>query len=132
MRRLILSITMIGSLIYAQAQEKLTMQECVRIALDNNLTVKRSVYNVETNRVGLLGAVGNFLPTLNFGVSGSQNYGRNLNPVTYQYFQGVTKTINPSLTSQVTIFNGLRNQYTFRQNKRSVEAADLDLQKAKN
>ncbi|MBS1557619.1 MAG: TolC family protein [Bacteroidetes bacterium] len=132
MKRLVLAFLGIGSLVSAYAQEKLSMQECIRIALDNNLTVKRSVYNVETNRIGLLGAKGNFLPSLSFNASGSQNYGRNLNPVTYQYYQGVTKTINPSVMSQITLFNGFKNQYTFRQNQKNVAAADLDLQKAKN
>ncbi|MBS1490727.1 MAG: TolC family protein [Bacteroidetes bacterium] len=132
MKRLVLVFFLIGSLISARAQEKLSMQECIRIALDNNLTVKRSVYNVETNRIGLLSAKGSFLPSLSFNASGSQNYGRNLNPVTYQYYQGVTKTINPSVMSQITLFNGFKNQYTFRQNQKNVAAADLDLQKAKN
>ncbi|WHZ09515.1 MAG: hypothetical protein OJF59_003271 [Cytophagales bacterium] len=132
MRRLVLFVFFTGSLVQVTAQEKLSMQECVRIALDNNLTVRRSVYNVESNRIGLLSSKGSFLPSLTFSTSASQNYGRNLNPVTYQYYQGVTKTINPSIMSQITLFNGLKNQYTFRQNRKNVEAADLDLQKAKN
>jgi outer membrane protein len=132
MKRILLPVVVVlSSLSLAQAQ-KMTMQECVKIGLDNNLTVKRGVYNVESNQVGLLAAAGNFLPTLNFNVSGSQNYGRNLNPVTYQYFQGITKTVNPSLTGQLILFNGLRYQHTYRQNKMNVQAADLDLEKAKN
>ncbi|MBS1487520.1 MAG: TolC family protein [Bacteroidetes bacterium] len=132
MKKLVLVFFMIGSWALAGAQEKLTMQECIQIALGNNLTVKRSVYNVETNRISLLTSKGNFLPSLNLNTSGSQNYGRNLNPVTYQYYEGVTKTINPAVMGQITLFNGLRNQYTFRQSKKNIEAADLDLQKAKN
>jgi outer membrane protein len=114
------------------AQQQMTLQECVKVALDNNLSVKRSVYNVETNQISFLGAKGNFLPTLNLNASASQNYGRNLNPVTYQYFQGVTRTVNPSLNGQLALFNGLRYQYTYKQSKKNVEAADLDLEKAKN
>jgi outer membrane protein len=110
----------------------MTLQECVRVALGNNLTVKRSVYNVETNRVNLLSAQGNFLPTLTLNANASQSYGRNLNPVTYQYFQGMTRTVNPSTSGGILLFNGFRNQYTYRQSKRSVAAADLDLEKAKN
>ncbi|HCW05876.1 MAG TPA: hypothetical protein DGG95_00730, partial [Cytophagales bacterium] len=111
----------------------MTLQECVRIALDNNLTVKRSVYNVETNRINFLSAKGNFLPTLTLSTSGSQNYGRALNPVTNQFIpNSITRTLNPSLQGQFLIFNGLRNQYTYRQNKNSLTAADLDLEKAKN
>src|SRR6267154_4380603 len=110
----------------------MTLQECVKVALDNNLTVKRGVYNVESNKVGLLSAKGNFLPTLTLVGSGSQSYGRNLNPVTYQYFQGITRTVNPSAQGGILLYNGLRNQNTYRQNKKNVEAADLDLEKAKN
>ncbi len=133
MKKLVLSIVVFGfGLSFAFAQQQMTLQECVKVALDNNLTVKRSVYNVETNRVNLLNAEGNFLPTLNLNGSGSQNYGRNLNPVTYQYFQGVTRTVNPSLTGNLLLFNGLRNQHTYRQNVKGLSAADLDLEKAKN
>ena len=132
MKKVILPLVVfILGLSFAQGQQ-MTMQECVRVALNNNLTVKRSVYNVESSRVGLLSAKGNFLPTLNLLGTGSQSYGRNLNPVTYQYFQGVTRTVNPSASGGILLYNGLRNQYTYRQNKRNVEAADLDLEKAKN
>src|SRR5258708_31678407 len=106
MRRIILPVVAVLCSWYFAQGQKMTMQECVKIGLDNNLTVKRSVYNVESNRVGLLSAKGNFLPTLNLNASASQNYGRNLNPVTYQYFQGITKTVNPSLTGQLVLFNG--------------------------
>lgn len=112
--------------------QQMTMQECVRVALGNNLTVKRGVYNAEGYRVNKLQAQGNFLPTLTLNANASQSYGRNLNPVTYQYFQGITRTVNPSASGGVLLFNGFRNQYTYRQSKRNVEAADLDLEKVKN
>ncbi len=132
MRKLVLPIVVILlNFSFAKGQQ-MSLQECAKVAIDNNLTVKRSVYNVESNQVNLLGAKGNFLPTLNLTTFGSQNYGRNLNPVTYQYFQGVTRTVNPSLNGQFLLFNGLRNIHTYRQNKMSVDAADLDLEKAKN
>jgi outer membrane protein len=111
----------------------MTMQECVKTALDNNLTVKRGVYNVETNRVNLLSAKGVFLPTLNLGGSGTQNYGRSLNPVTNTFIpNSVTRSLNGQLTGGLLLYNGLRAQYNYRSNKRFVEAADLDLEKAKN
>lgn len=131
MKRITLLIVVVMSWYFSQGQ-RMTLQECVKVALDNNLTVKRSVYNVESNRVGLLSAKGNFLPTLTLFGSGSQSYGRNLNPVTYQYFQGITRTVNPSASGGLLLYNGFRNQYTYRQNKKNVDAADLDLEKAKN
>src|SRR6266487_3807285 len=99
MRKLVVPIFVILlSLTFAKGQ-KMTMQECVKIALDNNLTVKRSVYNVESNKVGLLSAKGVFLPTLNLAGSGTKNYGRALNPVTNQFIpNSVTNSINGQLT----------------------------------
>lgn len=133
MRRIVLPvIAILLSLSFAKGQ-KMTMQECVKIALDNNLTVKRGVYNVETNRVNLLSAKGVFLPTLNIGGSGTQNYGRALNPVTNSFIpNSVTRSLNGQLTGNLLLYNGLRAQYNYRSNKRFVEAADLDLEKAKN
>jgi outer membrane protein len=132
MNKIILPVVALFFSLSIALGQQMTLQECVRVALNNNLTVKRSVYNAESNRVGFLSAKGNFLPTLNLIGSGSQSYGRNLNPVTYQYFQGVTRTVNPSAQGGILLYNGLKNQYTYRQNKRNVEAADLDLEKAKN
>lgn len=133
MRKLVLpALVVLLSLSFANAQ-KMTMQECVKIALDNNLTVKRGVYNVESNRVGLLSAKGVFLPTLNLNGSGSKNYGRALNPVTNLFIpNSVTNSLNGQLTGNFLLFNGLRAQNNYRSNKKNVEAADLDLEKAKN
>lgn len=111
---------------------KKTMKECVDVALENNLRIKRSVYNVESFRVNLLQAKGNFLPTLNLNGSYGQNYGRSLNPVSNQFVNRDANTINTQASSGLTVFNGLRIQNTFSQNKRDVESADKDLQKAKN
>ncbi len=133
MKKLVLPVvTILVSMSFAYGQ-KMTMQECVKTALDNNLTVKRGVYNVESNKVGLLSAKGVFLPTLNLAGSGTQNYGRALNPVTNSFIpNSVTRSLNGQLTGNFLLFNGLRAQYNYRSNKKNVEAADLDLEKAKN
>lgn len=109
-----------------------TLKECVDIALENNLRIKRSVYNVETFRANLLQAKGAFLPTLNAGGSFANNYGRAINPTTNQFVDRNSTTTSPQITSSITLFNGLRVQNSFRQNQRDVQSADYDLQKAKN
>jgi outer membrane protein len=109
-----------------------SLKECVDIALENNLRIKRSVYNVETFKANLLQAQGAFLPTLNAGASYANNYGRALNPTTNAFIDKNSTTISPSVNASLTLFNGLRIQNQFRQNQRDVNAADFDLQKAKN
>lgn len=109
-----------------------TLQECVKVALDNNLNVRRSVYNMEGFKVGLFQSKMAFLPTLNAGSSYGLNYGRALNPVTNQYINRNSNAINVQANSSLTLFNGLRLQNNFRQSQRDYEASEQDLQKAKN
>lgn len=109
-----------------------TLQECVKVALDNNLTVRRSVYNLENFKVGLFQSKMAFLPSLNAGSSYGLNYGRALNPVTNQYIARDNNTLNLQANSSLTLFNGLRLQNNFRQSQRDYEASEQDLQKARN
>ena len=114
------------------ASRTLSLKECVDIALEKNLRVKRSLYNVQSANVGLWQAKMAFLPTLNLGGSYGQNYGRAINPVTNQFINRDNNTLNAQVTSQLTLFNGLRLQNSFRQNRRDLDASNEDLQKAKN
>ena len=117
---------------YSQESKKMTLKECVDIALEKNLRIKRSIYNVETFRANMMQAKGAFLPTLNASGSYTNNYGRALNPTTNLFVDKNSTTITPSINASLPIFQGLRIQYTYQQNKRDVAAADYDLQKAKN
>ena len=117
---------------YAQDAKKWTLKECVDVALEKNLRIKRSTYNVETFRANLMQAKGSFLPTFSANGSYTNNYGRALNPTTNLYVDRNSTTISPSFSSNWTLFNGLRIQNSFRQNQRDVLASDYDLQKAKN
>lgn len=116
----------------SQEPKKLTLQECVKIGLENNLKVKRGEYNVESYGINLLQSKAAFLPTLNFGGGYGKNYGRALNPVSNLYVNRNSNTINLQASSSVTLFNGLRIQNSFRQSQRDYAASTLDLTKAKN
>jgi outer membrane protein len=116
----------------ARSQTKMTLQECVKVALDNNLTVKRSVYNAETFKVNLLASKAAFLPTFSANTSFGYNTGRSINPVTNTFITRETETVNASLNSSLLLFNGLRLQNSFRQNVRDSRAANFDLERVKN
>src|SRR6478609_5821211 len=96
--------------------KKWTLKECVDIALENNLRIKRSFYNVETFKANMLQAKGAFLPTVNLGGTYGQNYGRALNPVTNLYADRNSNTINVQGTGSFNLLNGLRVQYSYKQN----------------
>ena len=116
----------------AQEPQKLTLQECVKIALENNLKVKRGEYNVESYEINLLQNRMAFLPSLNLGSAYGKNYGRALNPVTNSYVNRNSNTLNVQASASLTLFNGLRIQNSLRQSQRDYAASNLDLTKAKN
>lgn len=60
-----------------------TLEECVRYALDNNITIKLSELDVKTADIDKRGALGSYLPTVNGNASHSWNIGLNVNG--YQY-----------------------------------------------
>ena len=133
-RFLLLAIPALLILQEAMAQEpqKLTLQECVKIALENNLKVMRGVFNVESYEINLLQSWMAFLPTVNAGGAYSKNYGRALNPVSNSFVNRNSNTINVQASASVTLFNGLRIQNSLRQSLRDYASSTLDLTKAKN
>lgn len=135
MVRVVLSVFALCLMVpFASAQEakKWTLKECVDIALENNLRIKRSRYTVESFQTNLLQSKAAFLPSVNASASFTNNYGRALNPVSNLFVDRNSTAISPSLNGSWTIFNGLRIQNNFKQSQRDLLASNHDLEKAKN
>jgi outer membrane protein len=134
MRKVVLAfLCMAGfAAIGQEASKTLTLQECVKIALENNLRVKRGLYNLKGAEINLTQSKMAMLPSANAGASFGRNFGRALNPVDNDFVDKNSNAANLQGTSSVTIFNGLRIQNTIRQNGREFEASSQDLEKAKN
>lgn len=111
---------------------KWTLRQCVDYMLNNNLNVERGKYNVESSRISYLQAVAAMLPNLNAGTSLNYAWGRSLNQVTYQYTTQQNYSINPSLNSSVTLFNGFRLYNNVKQTSTDFDATKFDLEKIKN
>jgi outer membrane protein len=128
----IILLSLVSLRAVAQDTVKYSLKECIDIAYQNNLRIKRSIYNIESFNINLTQAKAAFLPTLNLNGSNSNNYGRAVNPVTNQFVDRNSSNIGVSGQANLTLFNGLRNQNTYKQSKVDVDAANEDLQKAKN
>jgi outer membrane protein len=109
-----------------------TLKECVDYALANNLDVQGSQYNVESSEINYTQAKMAMLPSLNASVSNGYNWGRSINPVTNAFTTQQIRSLSPSASTSVTLFNGFRIQNTIKQNARDYQAAEQDLLKMKN
>lgn len=109
-----------------------TLKQCIDHATANNLNIKRSTYNVESFELDYKQSKWSMVPSLNGNISYGYNWGRSVNPVTYQYTNQQLNSINPGASSSVTLFNGFRIQNVIKQSDRSLEASEQDLARTKN
>ncbi|MFV8368390.1 TolC family protein [Flavobacterium sp. LB2R40] len=120
---LICSVTM-------QAQTKMwTLDECVKYALQNNISIKQSELDSKTALIDKKGAIGNFLPSLNASASHSWNIGLNQDITTGLLRNQTTQFTSAGANVGVDIYKGLQNQNTLRRANLSIIAAKYQLLK---
>lgn len=113
-----------------QAQtKKWTLEECVKYALDNNISIKQTELDTKTATIDKKGAVGNFLPTLNSNASHSWNIGLNQDPTTGLLRNQTTQYTSIGAGLGFDIYKGLQNQNTLRKANLSVLATKYQLTK---
>ena len=119
----------------AQAtQHKWTLDDCIRHAMENSITLKKSQVSILSSKEDVEQAKAALLPSLNAstnqsfgwrpwneaGVSTVAN-GTVVNKVSKTYYNG-----NYALNAQWTLWNGNKNRNTLKQNKLETEKAELD------
>lgn len=114
----------------AQAQTKLwTLEECVRYALDNNITIKLSELDVKNAEIDKKDVYGNYLPTVNGNASHSWNIGLNQDVTTGLLRNQTTQYSSLGVSAGVDIYKGLQNQNSYRRAKLSIVASKYQLLK---
>lgn len=111
---------------------RLTVQECVDIALKNNITVRQGQLTVDNNALQLKQARLNQLPAASFQGTQSFSSGLTINPTTNIYGQQSITSNNFQLNTSATIFNGFTLRNTVRQNDLTLRASAEELQATRN
>jgi outer membrane protein len=121
------------SFLMAGAQPKIwTLKACISLAMEKNIALNQSALSNEATRITWQQSRYMIYPNLNLSDAQNFSYGRSMDPVSYEYTnQNVSSNI-PALSSSVTLFGGLHNLNTIRENKLNYDAGSLDLEKQKN
>lgn len=113
-----------------QAQsKKWTLEECVRYALENNITIKQSELDLKNADIDKKAALGNYLPSVNGSASHSWNIGLNQDVTTGILRNQTTQYSSVGINAGVDIYKGLQNQNTMRKAKLSIVASQYQLLK---
>jgi outer membrane protein len=137
MRSIIIIMLLLTISINISAQEKLTLEKAIGIALHKNTTLLKSSNQISSYESGVQAAWGNFLPTLGANAgwqwSKTDQPGAYVDPNTGQVIDGSQqyRSYNIGLGTNWTLFDGLSNLATLSQSKDQLESAQLTLERIK-
>ena len=110
------------------AQEVWTLEDCVKRALEKNISIKQSQLDYVGSEIDKQGAIGNFLPNVNIGSSHSWNVGLNQNITTGLLENFTTQFSSMNLNLNVNIYNGLQNVKRLHRANLAILASQYQLE----
>jgi outer membrane protein len=123
-------------LIFASAkgigQNTFSLNKCLEIALENNISLGQGELNVQQNELGLIQSKANLLPSLNGSASHGYNWGQTIDPFTNQFATNRIQSNSFGLNTGVTIFNGFTLQNRIKQADLNLKISQLGLESSIN
>ncbi|MDX1365381.1 MAG: TolC family protein [Arenibacter latericius] len=109
-----------------------TLEECVRYAVDNNLTIEQYELDLDNALIDRSDAIGDMLPNFNINARISGNSGLVLDQSRNQQVTGTITTASGGFGSSVTLFDGLRNIHRLNRAKLNALANQYRLDNLKD
>jgi outer membrane protein len=111
--------------IESSAQEPWNLEKCINYAIEHNIQVKQTMLQSESSKSSLQQSKASTLPSLNADAGYSFNFGRSVDPTTYEFTDSKFGSMNASIYSSVTLFNGFQKYNTIKRNSYTL-MADLE------
>lgn len=129
MKTALLTLTVSILLTPLYAQEKMTLEACMKYAIEHSTSVQQQEIALEDARQNYIGAVASAMPSINASTGGTMNYGRSIDPATNAYTTTSTFNNSYSLSGSLTVFNGLSTINTIKATKvmRAMGVEELQL-----
>ena len=116
----------------ANAQKIWSLKDCIDYALNNNISVQQSIIASKIAAATYQQSVGSLFPSINASSSLNYNYGRSLDPTSYQYVDQTIQSRGASLNGNLPIFQGLELQHNLRKSSIDFDVSKLDVRKVQN
>ncbi len=113
-------------------QKKWTLEECVTYAVENNLSIAQFELDLENVAIDESDAFGAFLPDLNSSNTLSSNTGFSINPTNNAPTSSTANNISVGISSNITLYNGLRNIHRLNRAKMNTIANQYRLDDLKD
>ncbi len=114
------------------AQQQLTLQTCVDLAIKNGLTIRQANLQEQIAANTLFQSKANYLPQINAQANFRRTFGTTFDQVTFSRIEQATSIFSPSIALSFDLFAGLAKYYTLEQNKSAFKAAGAGVKLAQN
>ena len=108
-----------------------TLNDCISIALKNNLNLKSSILSANTAKINFQQSKADLLPSLSGSYNIGVNSGRSINPFTNDFINQELTFSNARLNLDATIFNGFRLINSWKQQRLNKLATEMEIEEAK-
>ena len=116
---------------HAEAQP-LTIDDCMRYAVENSTTVGKQRLAADDNKTNYQEAIASLFPSVNAEVAGGLNFGRGIDPATNTYTNVTTFGNSYGISGSVPLFDGLKGINTVRAMKVARQKGLVDTQIAQD
>ena len=111
------------------AQDQLfSLEDCINYAYENSTDINRAQNDVSIQNAYLEQSKAARLPNLQLGVNQQLNSASTYNTTNSEWNRNSKNSMNASLSSQVTLYNGLKLKNTILQDQINLEASELNIQ----
>lgn len=128
----VLLVILVFSSQFSFGQTVLTLENCISLALKNNLTIQRATLNAELAEQDLVGAKGQHLPSVNLFLNSDLNFGRTIDPFTNTFATDEVRSDAYGIQGRWDVFSGATRYNRYKQANMNVLASRYDSDKARN
>lgn len=112
------------------AAQELSLQQCIDLALQNNIGLRRSELQKQTSKVVLKSTRSEILPQLNGRYNVGVNNGRSIDPYTNDYIDQQLEFSNAGLSLYSQLFRGFELRNSIRRDRYNLKASEAETEEA--
>ena len=110
----------------------LDLTQCIEIALENNLQLKRSKINQELQSIGYSQSILQQTPSLNLFSNYGNNWGRSVDPTTNTFIANSSNYSGVGIQSSLNLFSGFSVRNNIKKSKTLLQKSVFDLENTTN
>ena len=109
-----------------------SIDQCIEYALKNNISIKQAGLNAQSAKNNTMISKASVLPNLNIGAAHTYNFGKTIDRFTNRFADQMVLSQNVFLSSSVTLWSGLTQYNTIKQNELNYLSAVENVKQQQN